>query len=78
MKIKKKIKKGDMIEVISGIDKGKQGKIITIFHRKNSVVIEKINMKTKHIKPNQSEEAGQIKYIEAPIHISNIKLIAYL
>nr|YP_009396455.1 ribosomal protein L24 [Polysiphonia scopulorum]ARW65641.1 ribosomal protein L24 [Polysiphonia scopulorum] len=73
--MKIKIKKGDNVEVRSGKEKGKQGKVISIIKNKEYIVIENINIKTKHIKPRQTDEKGTIKKIECPIHYSNIKLI---
>nr|YP_009392733.1 ribosomal protein L24 [Bostrychia tenella]ARW61295.1 ribosomal protein L24 [Bostrychia tenella] len=74
-KNKIKIKKGNNVKVISGKFKGQTGEIKNIIRKTNSVVIEGINFKTKHIKPQQSEEKGEIKKIECPIHYSNIKVI---
>nr|YP_009398302.1 ribosomal protein L24 [Thaumatella adunca]ARW67488.1 ribosomal protein L24 [Thaumatella adunca] len=74
-KNKIQIKKGDTIQIISGKYKGKQGKINFILKNKNKVIIENMNMKTKHIKPKQTDDKGCIKQIEGPIHYSNIKLV---
>nr|QCI07925.1 ribosomal protein L24 [Pleonosporium borreri] len=73
-KSKTNIKVGDIVKVISGKYKNETGKVNKILFKKNSLIIENINIKTKHIKPKQSEEHGQIQQIEKPIHISNIKL----
>lgn len=70
-----KIKRGDLVEIISGKEKGKKGKISLIIKKKNQVIIENINIKTKHIKPKQQNEKGYLKKIESPIHCSNIKLV---
>nr|YP_009391288.1 ribosomal protein L24 [Dipterocladia arabiensis]ARW59432.1 ribosomal protein L24 [Dipterocladia arabiensis] len=72
-KSKIKFKIGDDIKIISGKYKGKNGKIIKIISKKQGVIIENINLKTKHIKPKQNEEQGEIKKIEAYIHTSNLK-----
>nr|YP_009398737.1 ribosomal protein L24 [Kuetzingia canaliculata]ARW67923.1 ribosomal protein L24 [Kuetzingia canaliculata] len=69
------IKKGDYVQIISGKNKGKTGIIKKVIGKVNSVIIENINKKIKHIKPKQTNEKGNIKEIEAPIHISNIKII---
>jgi len=50
------------------------GKITKIISKTSKVIIENINLKTKHVKPNQKEESGQIINIEAPIHSSNVML----
>jgi len=75
-KYKIKAKKGNKVQIISGKYKGKTGTIKEILTSKNKVTIEDINIKTKHIKPKQSEEKGSIIQIEGPIHYSNIKLLA--
>jgi len=66
MIIKKKlhVKNGDTVQVISGQYKGKIGKIIKIISKTSKVVIENINLKTKHIKRNEKEESGQIINID--------------
>nr|YP_009300494.1 50S ribosomal protein L24 [Campylaephora sungminbooi]AKU47413.1 50S ribosomal protein L24 [Campylaephora sungminbooi]ALN11860.1 50S ribosomal protein L24 [Campylaephora sungminbooi] len=70
-----KIKQQDNALIIAGKYKGKQGKILKIFNKTNKVIVEKVNIKTKHIKPNGEGKKGTIKQIEAPIDISNIVLI---
>lgn len=70
-----KIKQKDKIVIISGKYKGKTGKVLKIFSKTNQVIIEQINLKTKHIKPKGEGKEGTIKKIEAPIDISNIALI---
>lgn len=70
-----KFKTGDNVTIISGKYKGQTGKIIKIIIKNNSLIVENINLKTKHIKPKQSEEKGIIKTIEAYIHSSNVKKI---
>ena len=74
--MKIKIKKGDNVEVISGKDKGKQGIVLSIIKQKQQVIVENINVKTKHVKPKQTDEKGMIKKVEFPIHYSNIKIIS--
>ena len=69
-----KIKKGDTVEIISGKYKRKTGLISSIKKNKDQVTIEGINIKIKHVKPQQKDEKGKIEQIEGPIHISNIKL----
>lgn len=70
-----KIKVGDMVQVITGSNKGKEGKILNILKKDNRVVIEGVNLVKKHVKPNASNETGGILEVEAPIHISNVKVI---
>ena len=67
-----KIKKGDMVQVIAGKDKGKEGKVIAVNHKKNTVLVEGANMITKHTKPSASNQQGGIIHQEGPIDISNV------
>ncbi len=67
-----KIKKGDMVKVIAGRDKGAEGKIIDIDRKRGRVTVEKVNMVTKHTKPSPANQNGGIIQVEAPIHISNV------
>ena len=69
-----KVKVGDNVRILDGKDKGKEGRIIRIIKKDNRVVVEGINMVKKHVKPNRMNEVGSIVDIEAPIHISNVKL----
>jgi len=69
---KMKIKKGDNVTVIAGSDQGKNGLVQKILSKKQKILIENINLKTKHSKPVREGEQGEIKLIESPIHISNI------
>jgi large subunit ribosomal protein L24 len=69
------LKKNDQVEVITGKDKGRVGKIVRLILNKNKAVVERINMIKCHKKPNQMNQQGQIVEIEAPIHISNLQLI---
>ena len=68
------VKKGDTVQVISGRDKGKVGKISRIIPKTSQVVVEGVNVRTKHVKPQQEGESGQIITFEAPIHSSNVML----
>ena len=70
-----KIKKGDLVQVIAGKDKGKQGKIMVIDRAKNKVIVEGINIITKHQKPNRGNQTGGIIKTEAPIHASNVMFV---
>jgi len=67
------IKTGDLVEVITGKDKGRNGRVIRIDHRHDRVVIEGINLVTRNQKPNQINEGGRILK-EAALHISNVRL----
>ena len=67
-----KIKKGDTVKVIVGRDKDKEGKVIAVNHKKNTVVVEGVNIITKHTKPSVANQNGGIIHQEAPIAISNV------
>lgn len=71
-----KVKVGDNVKVIAGKDKGKESKVIRTLKLQNKVVVEKVNMVKKHSKPRTNEDKGGIFDIEAPIHVSNVKVIA--
>ena len=67
-----KIKKGDMVKVIAGKDKDKEGKVLAVYKEKNTVVVEGINMVTKHTKPSAANQNGGIVKQEGPIDASNV------
>nr|QXI87734.1 ribosomal protein L24 [Sargassum feldmannii] len=73
-KLKRKlhIKIGETVKVISGQEKGKVGLVKKIVRSKNKLIIQGINIKTKHIKSNRPGEDGEIKRIEFPIDSSNV------
>src|SRR5690348_2762300 len=68
------VKKGDTVQVISGKDKGKVGEIVRTLPKLSKVIVQGVNIKTKHVKPRQEGESGQITTFEAPIHSSNVML----
>ena len=70
-----KIKKGDMVKVIAGKDKDKEGKVIAVNKEANTVLVEGINMVTKHAKPSMANQQGGILHQEAPIDASNVMLL---
>ena len=67
-----KIKKGDMVKVIAGKDKDKEGKVISVNRKKNTLLVEGINMVTKHAKPSMQNQQGGIVHQEGPIDVSNV------
>lgn len=67
-----KLRVGDTVQVVAGSDKGKTGEIIQILRKEDRVIVEGINMVTKHIKPSQADPEGGIVTREAPIHVSNV------
>ena len=73
--IKFKLRKGDLVKVISGDSKGTQGKITEVMLSNNRAMVEGANMVTKHTKPNASNPNGGIIKKEAPIHISNLAFV---
>jgi large subunit ribosomal protein L24 len=79
-----KIKKGDLVQVITGRtqarggDRGKQGKVIDVLVEQNRVIVEGINYVTKHVRVGQSQrgtKTGGIETVEAPLHISNVAVV---
>ena len=67
-----KIKKGDTVKVIAGKDKDKEGKVIAVNHKNHTLLVEGVNMVTKHTKPSMANQQGGIIHQEGPIDISNV------
>lgn len=74
-KAKVKIRKGDLVKVIAGDSKGQQGKVQEVQIAKNRVVVEGVNLVSKHTKPSAANPNGGIIKKEAALHISNVQLI---
>ena len=87
---KMKIKKGDLVQVITGRssdsdkaaarglepgDKGKQGRVLEVFPATQRILVEGVNRRTHHLKPTQAGGAGGIEQREAPLHVSNVALV---
>jgi len=70
-----KIKKGDNVIILSGKDKGKDGKVLQVMPRVERVVVEKLNIRKRHTRPRREGEKGQIIELEAPMHISNVMVV---
>ncbi len=70
-----KVRVGDKVRILAGKDRGKEGKVILTLKKKDKVVVEGINIVKKHMKPNAMNETGGILSVEAPIHVSNVKVI---
>jgi large subunit ribosomal protein L24 len=68
------VKKGDTVQVIAGSDKGKVGEVLRTYPKTSKVLIKGVNIRTKHVKPQQEGESGQIVNTEVPIHSSNVML----
>ena len=71
-----KIKKGDTVRVIAGADKDKEGKVIAVNHKNGTVIVEGVNMITKHTKPSVANQQGGIIHQEAPIDASNVMYVS--
>jgi large subunit ribosomal protein L24 len=70
-----KIKKGDTVKVIAGKDKDREGKVIAVDPKKGTVLVEGVNMITKHTKPSMANQQGGIIHQEGPIDISNVMYV---
>ena len=70
-----RVKVGDKVLVIAGASKGKEGKVLRTFKNENKVVVEGVNLRKKHLKPNGAGENGGIVEREAKIDASNVKVI---
>jgi large subunit ribosomal protein L24 len=68
------IRKGDMVQVLAGDDKGKVGKVIRVFPKRNRVLVEKVNFVKRHTRPKGQGQQGGILEKEASIHLSNVLL----
>ncbi len=68
------VRKGDTVQVIAGRDRGKVGEVLTVIPKTSQVVVQGVNIRTKHVKPQQEGESGQIVTQEGPIHSSNVML----
>lgn len=66
------VKKGDTVQVISGRDKGKVGEVLKTLPKSSKVIVKDVNIRTKHVKPQQEGESGQIQTFEGAIHSSNV------
>ena len=71
-RIKMKIRQGDTVQVITGKDKGKTGEVLRTFPWENRVLVQGLNLRTKHVKPTQEGETGRILTEETAIHASNV------
>jgi large subunit ribosomal protein L24 len=69
---KVKLKRGDTVQVISGKEIGRTGRVLLIDREKRKILVEGLNMQTKHQKPNRANQTGGITRREAPLHISNV------
>jgi large subunit ribosomal protein L24 len=73
---KPRLKKNDVVVVVAGKDRGRQGKVLRVLPAKGRVIVERVNMIKRHTRPNpQKNIAGGISEREAPLHISNVMLV---
>ena len=70
-----KIKSGDTVKVITGGSRGKQGAVLSVDRKTDRVIVEGVNIVTKHVKPSASNPQGGVEKVEAGIHISNVMLV---
>lgn len=70
-----KIKSGDTVKVIRGADRGHVGKVVSVDHEKNRVMVEGANMVYKHVKPSQRNPQGGRLHKEMPLHVSNVMVL---
>ncbi len=73
--MKLKIKKNDIVQVISGNDKGSNGRVLEVIPEKMRILVEQVNVRAKHTKPDQNNQNGGIIHKEMPIHYSNVMLL---
>ena len=66
------IKSGDNVYVLSGNDKGKTGEVLKIIPKHDTCIVKGVNVRTKHVKPNQQNQQGGIVRLEMPVHVSNV------
>ncbi len=69
-----KIRRGDIVQIIAGDDKGKTGRVLSIDEEKQRVIVEKVNFVKRHTKPRRQGQQGGILEKEAPVHLSNVLL----
>ena len=73
-RMKMRIKKGDIVQIINGKDKGKTGEVLKTLPIENRVLVKGINLQTRHVKPTQEGESGRIVTEEASVHASNVMI----
>lgn len=70
-----KIKKGDIVEIITGADRGKSGKVVLALPREDKIIVEGVNRRKHHQKPKRANQKGQVVEKAMPIHVSNVRLL---
>ena len=71
-RIRIRLRKNDLVEVITGRDRGKRGKVLQVLPEKGRVVVQGVNIRAKHIKPSQANPQGGVVRREMPIHMSKV------
>ena len=69
------VKTGDLVRVISGSEKGKEGKIVAVSPKEGKIIVEGVNMVSKHVKPRQAGQEGGIIKVETPIYACKVQLV---
>ena len=69
-----KVRKDDEVVILTGKDKGKRGKVLRVLREESRVVVEKVNMVKRHVRPYRMGKPGGIVEKEAPIHVSNVAI----
>ena len=75
MIMKMRIKKGDIVQVLSGNDKGVSGRVLEVYPAKSKILVEGVNIRKKHMRPNPKNQQGGIVSKEMPVHYSNVLII---
>lgn len=70
-----KIKKGDTVKIISGNDRGKQGKVLAVFPKDARIVVSGVNIKKKHVRPRRAGQKGELVQIPAPFPVARSMLV---
>ena len=70
-----KIKRNDIVKVISGKDKGKQGKVLKVFRSSNRAIVERINLVKKHLRRRREDQQSGIVAVESPIQVANLMVV---
>lgn len=70
-----KVKKGDNVKIISGNDRGKQGKVIYAFPRQGRIVVEGVNIRKKHVRPRRQDQKGELVALPAPLSSARVMII---
>ncbi|MBV9812135.1 MAG: 50S ribosomal protein L24 [Acetobacteraceae bacterium] len=70
-----RIRRGDTVLVISGAERGRRGEVVRVIPKENRAVVSGVNVATRHVKPRGLGQPGGLVHVEAPVHLSNLKLV---